>query len=271
MLTVFIVSDATGKTAERLARAALMQFGDTPVKLARRKTIRTPEQVRAVVREAGGDAIIVHTLVSNELRHLMLEESRLHGVDSLDALGPMLDRIATHLKLTPQEKPGLFRQLTEARSREIDAVAFAFRHDDGQNAEELDGAEVVLVGASRSMKTPTMLYLAYRGWFAANVPVVLEVPPPSALLSVPSARVFCLLMNARQLQELRRTRASVGAIPTEPYTSLDYIGKELALSRQLCLKHGWRSIQVTGKSVEELSREIIVLLPSHESQHRPSD
>jgi len=270
MLTVFIVSDATGKTAERMARAALMQFGDAPVKLARRKTTRTPEQVRAVVREAGGgDAIIVHTMVSNELRHLMLEESRLHGVDSLDALGPMLDRIATHLKLTPQEKPGLFKQLTEARSREIDAVAFAFRHDDGQNAEELDGAEVVLVGASRSMKTPTMLYLAYRGWFAANVPVVLEVPPPAALLSVPSDRVFCLLMNARQLQELRRTRASVGGIPAEPYTSLDYIGKELAASRELCRKHGWRSIQVTGKSVEELSREIIALLPSEGRKHGP--
>jgi regulator of PEP synthase PpsR (kinase-PPPase family) len=272
MLTLFIVSDATGKTAERFARAALTQFGDAPVRLARRGPVRAPEQVRAVVREAaGGDSIIVHTLVSNELRRLMLEESRLYGIDSLDALGPMLDRIATHLKLTPQEKPGLFKQLTEAKSREIDAVAFAFRHDDGQNAEELDRAEVVLVGISRTMKTPTMLYLAYRGWFAANVPIVLEVPPPEALLSVPSERVICLLMNARQLQELRRTRANVGAIPPEPYTSLDYIGKELALSQQLCRKHGWRSIQVTGKSVEEVSREIIALLPSERPGHKPPE
>lgn len=272
MLTVFIVSDATGETAERMVSAALAQFRDAPVTLARRRQVRTPQQVRAVVKEAaGGDSIVVHSLVSNELRRLMLEESRVHGVDSLDALGPMLDRIATHLKLTPQEKPGLFRQLTEARSREIDAVAFAFRHDDGQNVEELDRAEVVLVGISRSMKTPTMLYLAYRGWFAANVPIVVEVPLPAALLSLPAERVICLLMNARQLQELRRTRANVGAIPPEPYTSFDYIQKELALSRQLCQKHGWRSIQVTGKSVEEVSREIIALLPPQRPGPGPPD
>ena len=117
MLTVFVVSDATGETVERMARAALTQFGSAPVRLVRRGEVRTAEQVRAVVQEAsGGDCIILHTLVSDELRRLMLAESRLHGVDSLDAIGPMLERIATHLRLTPQEKPGLFEQLTEAKS-----------------------------------------------------------------------------------------------------------------------------------------------------------
>jgi hypothetical protein len=189
----------------------------------------------------------------------------------LDAIGPMLDRIATHLRVTPQEKPGLFKQLTEARSREIDAVAFAFRHDDGQNAEELGGAEVVLVGVSRTMKTPTMLYLAYRGWFAANVPIVLGMALPPALLSVPSPRVFCLLMSARHLQELRRARAGGEGIPPEPYTSLEHVRRELFHCRQLCLVHRWRSIEVTGKSVEEVSRELIALLPKEESKGRPPD
>lgn len=272
MLTVFVVSDATGETAERMARAALTQFGNAPVRLARRGEVRTAEQVRAVVREAsGGDCIILHTLVSDELRRLMLAESRLHGVDSLDAIGPMLERVATHLRLTPQEKPGLFEQLTEAKSREIEAVAFAFRHDDGQNAQELDGAEVVLVGVSRTMKTPTMLYLAYRGWFAANVPIVLGVGLPAAVPSVPSERVFCLLMNAGQLQELRRARADGEGIPAEPYTSLEHIRRELLHSRQLCRDHRWRGIDVAGKSVEEVSREIIALLPREEPQRRPPD
>jgi regulator of PEP synthase PpsR (kinase-PPPase family) len=271
MLTVFVVSDATGETAERMARAALTQFGNAPVKLARRGEVRTAEQVRAVVQEASaGESIILHTLVSDELRRLMLAESRLHGVDSLDAIGPMLDRIATHLRLTPQEKPGLFKQLTEAKSREIDAVAFAFRHDDGQNVEELDGAEVVLVGVSRTMKTPTMLYLAYRGWFAANVPIVLGVTLPAAVLLVPPQRVFCLLMAARQLQELRRARAGGEAIPAEPYTSLQQIRNELFHARQLCRDHRWRSIDVTSKSVEEVSREIIALLPRAELYRGPA-
>ncbi len=262
MLTVFVVSDATADTAERVAKAALVQFGDAPVRLVRRGQVRTPEQVRAVVQEAAGDdSIVLHTLVSNELRRLMLAESRLRGVDSLDAMGPVLERIATHLRLTPQEKPGLFKQLREAKSREIDAVAFAFRHDDGQNVEELDRAEAVLVGVSRTMKTPTMLYLAYRGWFAANVPIVLGVTLPAAVVSLPSERVFCLLMHASQLRELRRVRAGDEKIPAEPYTSLKYVRKELLHSRQLCLEHGWRSIDATGKSVEEVGREIITLLP----------
>ena len=272
MLTVFVVSDASGETVERLARAALSQFGDVPVELVRHGEIRTAEQVRAVVREAsGGDCIILHTLVSDELRRLILAESRLHGVDSLDAIGPMLDRIATHLRITPQEKPGLFKQLTEARSREIDAVAFAFRHDDGQNAEELDGAEVVLVGVSRTMKTPTMLYLAYRGWFAANVPIVLGMTLPPALVLVPPQRVFCLLMDVHRLQELRRVRAGGEGIPAEPYTSLEHVRRELFHCRQLCRDDRWRSIDVTGKSVEEVSREIIALLPKEEANRRPPD
>lgn len=112
-------------------------------------------QVRAVVREAAGqDSLIIHTLVSNNLRHRMLAEARSHGVDAMDLMGPLLDRLVIHLQLRPREKPGLFKQLAEARSREIEAVAFAFRHDDGQHVEELARAEIVLTGASRTMKTP---------------------------------------------------------------------------------------------------------------------
>ena len=265
MLTVFLVSDSTGKTAERVVRAALAQFGNAPVKLVRRGSIRTSDQVSSVVRQAADtDSIIVHTLVSNELRRRIVTESRLQGVDAWDAIGPILDRIATHLKITPQEKPGLFEQLSESRSREIEAVSFAFLHDDGQKAEDLDRAEVVIVGASRTMKTPTMLYLAYRGWFAANVPIILEVDLPETLLSLPAERVFCLLNSATQLKTLRHARAEGEAIPLEPYTSLDYIKRELAHSRQLCQKHGWRMIAVSGRSVEEVCREIIALLPNRQ-------
>lgn len=265
-LTVYVVSDASGDTAERVVRSALVQFRDAPVRLVRRKGIRTLEQVHQVVAEAAGeDAIVMHTLVSNELRRLMLEETRTQGVDALDMMGPVLERLATHLKLSPQEKPGLMRQLVEARSREIEAVDFAFRHDDGQNAEDLDRAEVVLVGVSRSMKTPTMLYLAYRGWFAANVPIVPEIPLPEELEAVPAERVFGLLMNPGRLVELRRARAVQTGIPQQPYASLDAVRREVHHATEVCREHGWREIDVTGKSVEEAGREIIALLPDRES------
>jgi regulator of PEP synthase PpsR (kinase-PPPase family) len=261
MLTVFIVSDATGKTAERITQSALVQFQGAAVRLVRRGRVGTPEQVRAVVREAAaGDSLIVHTLVSDELRRLMLSESRRHGVDSLDLLGSLLERLAIHLRLTPQEQPGLFQQLAEAKSREIEAVAFAFRHDDGQNVEELHRAEVVLVGVSRTMKTPTMLYLAYRGWFAANVPLIPELPLPGPLLTLSPERVFCLSMRPEQLCERRHARATIEAIPLEPYASLPHVSKEYHYAERVCEQYGWRRIEVTGNSVEEVARKIVTLL-----------
>jgi regulator of PEP synthase PpsR (kinase-PPPase family) len=182
----------------------------------------------------------------------------------MDMLGPLLDRLATHLHLPPQEKPGLFRQLAEAKTREIEAVAFAFRHDDCQNVGELHRAEVVLVGVSRTMKTPTMLYLAYRGWFAANVPLVPELPLPEALATMPPHRVFCLSMQPEQLRQRRRARATNEAIPLAPYASLAQIRKEIRYAERLCRQHGWRRVEVTGKAVEEVAREIITLLAEEE-------
>jgi hypothetical protein len=260
MLKVFVVSDATGGTAERIVQSALVQFEGAAVRLLRRPHVLTSEEVRAVVREAAeGRSLIVYTLVSDELRRLILAESRLHGVDCLDALGPMLDRLALHLRLTSQQKPGLFRQLDEAKTREIEAVAFAFRHDDGQNTEDLHRAEIVLVGVSRSMKTPTMLYLAYRGWFAANVPLVCGLPLDEALPAVPAARVFCLALRAEHLRERRLARAREEAIPPEPYASWAQIAKENQYADELCSQHGWNRIDVTGKAVEEVAREIIAV------------
>ena len=258
MLTIFVVSDATGDTAQRMMRAALVQFQDAPVRLVRRAHVQKPRQVQQVVREARDcSAFIIHTLVSDELRRVMRAESRTHGVDALDIMGPILERLTVHLEIAPQEKPGLFQDLTEAKTREIEAVSFAFRHDDGQNSQDLERAEVVLVGVSRAMKTPTMLYMAYRGWFAANVPLVPGLPPPDTLLALPSDRVFCLVMAPERLQQLRRVRAEEDAIPLHPYASLEQIRAELSYVEELCRKHRWRRIDATGKSVEEVSREII--------------
>jgi hypothetical protein len=262
MPTLFVVSDATGGTAERVVQAALVQFSEADVRIERRPNVRTAEQVKQVVKEAAAQpSLILHTLVSDELRKAMLEEARLRHVEAFDMLGPLLDHLAALLKLTPQEMPGLFEERLEARSREIEAVDFAFRHDDGQNVNDLDRAEVVLVGVSRSMKTPTMLYLAYHGWFAANVPLIPGMDPPKALLRVPPEKVFCLIMQPGRLAELRRVRAGREGIPVESYASISQAQKEIQLARRLCANYRWRQIDVTNKSVEEAGREIIGLLP----------
>jgi hypothetical protein len=263
MLYLFVVSDATGETAERVVRSALVQFESAETTVVRRGDVRTEEQVRQVVAEAAGmQAVILHTLVSDDLRRCMLAETRRQAVDSMDLMGPILDRLAHHLHLTPREMPGLFKQLGEARQREIEAVEFAFRHDDGQRVEGLPQAEVVLVGASRTMKTPTTLYLAYRGWFAANVPLVPEMPVPATLQSFPAARVFCLLLTPNRLLELRHARASYLEMPNEGYATLAAVRRDLRHSQQLAREYGWHTIDATGKSVEEIAQEIVTLLPA---------
>jgi len=260
MLTLFVVSDATGDTAQRMIRATLVQFKNAEVHFVRRANVRSLKEVRDVVREAaaaGSESLIIHTLVSDELRQQLRAESRQCGVDSLDLMGPILERLATHLKVKPEESPGLFQDIADARTREIEAVSFAFKHDDGQNAQDLSRAEVVLIGISRVMKTPTMLYLAYRGWFAANIPLVLGVAPPDELLRVPADRVFCLIASPERLQQLRLVRAERESIPVRSYASLEQIHAELSYVDQLCRRYQWQRINATGKSVEEVSREII--------------
>lgn len=269
MLTIYTVSDASGETAERMVRSALAQFTAEGVSVARRGGIRTAEQVRDVVVEAAGhDSLILHTLVSHDLRDVMLAESRRRGVDAMDLMGPMLDRLAAHLRLTPKEEPGFFDQLLRARSREIEAVEFAFRHDDGLHPEGLHRAEVVLVGASRTMKTPTCLFLAYQRWFAGNVPLVPQIPLPREVHSLPAERVFCLVMSAARLLQLRRVRSSHLAIPDHTYASAEAVQNEIRHSRKISSDFGWQDVDVTGKSVEEVAREIVALLPVGDKTRR---
>jgi hypothetical protein len=261
-ISIFIVSDATGDTALQVVSSALVQFCDTNVEIIQRPHINTIQRVRDVLAEAAQKkSLILHTIVSSELRHFILQESRLSNVDSMDILGPVLDRLSAHLKCVPTEEPGLYKHLAEGKTREIAAVEFAFKHDDGRRPEDLPSAEIVLVGISRSMKTPTMLYLAYHGWFTANIPLVLEVPVPEELFSVPSEKVFCLVMSESRLLELRNTRATVTKLPQKNYISPEYIDKEISYAKKLCRDHNWQLIDTTGKSVEEVAKEILSLIP----------
>jgi regulator of PEP synthase PpsR (kinase-PPPase family) len=234
--------------------------------------VRTIRQVRAVVEQAAQSdgALILYTLVSAELRRAMIAAARRHGVEAVDLLGPVLGRLMVRLQEEPLRRPGAFKHLLRAHPREIEAVEFAVRHDDGRQTEGLDTAEIVLVGVSRTMKTPTTLYLAYRGWLVANVPVHPDLTPPHALGELPPERVFCLLMAPARLQELRAARATAMNMPLEPYASPEQIRRELLHSEQLALEHGWRQIDVSGKSVEEVAREIVLLHETGEGGRKPA-
>jgi regulator of PEP synthase PpsR (kinase-PPPase family) len=257
---IFVVSDATGETGERFLRSALVQFPHVEVEIERRGGVREPEQVREIVALArANDATILHTLVSHRLRGLMLSECRRQAVDAMDLMGPVLDRLTVAFHARPQEQPGLFEQLREARTRAIEAVDFAFRHDDGQHSSDYDRAEMLLVGVSRTMKTPLCLYLAHRGWFAANLPIVKGVSLPAVVDRLPARRVFGLTMRPARLLELRRTRAEYLRMTGGDYAELPAIRAELHEAEELFRQRGWNVVDVTGKSIEEIARSMIDL------------
>lgn len=262
MYQIFAASDATGVTAERVVHAALTQFDASQVSVTRVGGIRTADQIHAIVAQAAKvRGFIVHTFVSEDLRRIILNEGRVHNVTTIDLMGPLLARLSELLAAPPRAEPGLFNPFDPSYMQRIDAIDFTVRHDDGRNIYDLERAEIVLVGVSRTSKTPLSFYLGYRGWKVANVPIVLGVTPPRQLLELPRGRAVGLIVRAERLSELRKARvARLGTAP-KGYADLDYIRREMDYAFRIFeQRRDWPLVDVTTKSIEEAAGEIVTLL-----------
>lgn len=261
MFNIFVVSDGTGRTAEQALNAALMQFQDVDLNLYRRPGVRTHEQVNAIMEEATqASGIIVHTLVQDDVRHAMIREGRKNNIETIDLMGPLLSRLSDLFANAPSGKPGLFHHIDKEYFQRIDAMQFAFHHDDGQRDHELGKAEIVLVGVSRTFKTPISIYLAFKGWFVANVPIVLDVEPPSNLFQIPPERVICLTTSPRHLTTLRQYREEALNGTAGPYASFEHVRKELIYAHRIYNRQPrWSIIKVTSKPIEEIASEIVAI------------
>jgi hypothetical protein len=258
---IYIVSDGSGRTAEQALNAALAQFGNVKVNLIRKPKVRTEQKVINVIKEAKeNDGFIVHTLVTDKLREAMLRGGRKNNVDTIDLMGGLLGRLSEEFSVSPAEKPGLFGQLNKTYFRRIETMEFAFHHDDGQRVNELKKAEIVLLGVSRTFKTPISIYLAFKGWFVANVPIVMGQEIPPIINKLISSNVFCLDTNARALAELRRARQDYLGGAVGDYDDIEYVRMELMYTRKIFSKQpGWSIINVTNKPIEEIASEILTL------------
>jgi regulator of PEP synthase PpsR (kinase-PPPase family) len=255
---VFAVSDGSGGTAERVIRAALAQF-QRSVAVRRFGEVRTTQEVRDIVRQAAQTrALVVHTLVTPELRRAMFEEGRLRHVHTMDLMGPLLERMSDLLEAPPLAQPGLYGR--EEYSRRIEAMDFAFRHDDGQHVEELEQAEIVLVGVSRTGKTPLGVYLAIRGWLVGNVPIVLGVQPPEILFRLPPERVLGLTIEAGRLAQLRRARAQRMGAAMRHYADPEHVREEVAFAVSTFRRGAWRVVNMNAKPIEEAAAEVVTLI-----------
>jgi len=255
---VFAVSDGTGGTAERTIRAALTQF-EKRAEIRRFREIRTPEEVQNIVHQAVQPrALIVHTLVTPQLRQMMFDEGRRHHVHTLDLMGPLLERLSVLMETPPLAQPGLYGP--EEYSRRIEAMDYSFRHDDGRRTEELEHAEIILVGVSRTGKTPLSFYLAYRGWLVGNVPIVMEIDPPEVLFRLPPERVIGLTVEPGRLVRLRQARAGRVGRAMDHYINPARVREEVNHALSIFRHNGWRSVNMTSKPIEEACAEVVALI-----------
>jgi regulator of PEP synthase PpsR (kinase-PPPase family) len=269
---VFVVSDATGDTAEMVVRAALSQFQDTDVIVERFPRVRTEEQIASVIdRAARVHGVVIYTMVSVDLRQKMLQAGLHTGVPTLDIMGPILTRLSEHLELSPLARPGLFRHLDQAYFKRLEAVDFTLAHDDGLGAETLDQAEIVLVGVSRTSKTPVSLYLSFRGWKVANVPVVSGLDLPAQLFRVDARRIIGFTIDPGHLRALRAHRQRrMGAAVLSAYVDEEAIRREVEQALRLFHDRGWPVLNVTLKAIEETSTEVMQTLFARTGQKKSS-
>ena len=267
---IYVVSDGTGGTAERALNAALLQFEGAKIDIIRRSGVRTEEEIRKIANEvahAGG--FIVHTLVTDKLRQEMLHAGRMKNIETIDLMGPLLERLSREFSISPVEKPGLFQQLNEEYFRRVETMEFAFRHDDGQRVEELNRAEIILIGVSRTFKTPLSVYLAFKGWLVANVPVVLNMELPQILFELPASRIFALKSDPYRLASLRRVRHEHLSGATGYYADPNFVIKEMDYALRIFSRQAnWQIIDVTSKPIEEIASEILTLMAKNQNQER---
>jgi hypothetical protein len=193
MQHIIVISDGTGGTAKRLLDAALVQFPEHESHISVRPDIRTTEQIQVIMSEAEAKgSFIVHTMATEEMRVEILRLGKLHNIETIDMMGSLLARLSSQFDISPTSKPGLFTRLNSDYFRRIEAVEFAIKHDDGKRVNDLEDAEFVLLGVSRTFKTPLSIYMSFMGWHTANVPIILGITPPDVLEKLNSKRVYCL-------------------------------------------------------------------------------
>lgn len=256
---IYVVSDSVGETAELVTKAAASQFINAQVTIKRVPYIETEQDINDVVSLAKlNNAIIAYTLVRPKDREYMKSRSEAEGVATYDIIGPLMDKLQESFQLEPVYEPGLVRKLDEDYFKRVEAIEFAVKYDDGRDPRGILRADIVLVGVSRTSKTPLSQYLAHKRFKVANVPLVPEVEPPEELFLVDPRKCIGLKISPDKLNHIRKERLkSLGLGDHAIYANLGRINEELAYFEEIIEKLNCPVIDVTNKAVEETANTII--------------
>jgi regulator of PEP synthase PpsR (kinase-PPPase family) len=256
-----LVSDSTGETLNAVAKAACAQFDmGRPIEHVY-PLVRTKKQLeRAFVEIESAPGLVLHTMVNSELRMMLEESCRALGQPSVSVLDPVMSLLGSYLGAEVSHRPGAQHDLDAKYFARIEALNFTMAHDDGQSAATLDKADVILVGVSRTSKTPTCIYLANRGINAANIPIVLGITLPPELDRVTRPLIVGLITGPERLIQIRRNRLlSLNEETETDYVDLDAVRAEIAFARRLFADKGWPVIDVTRRSIEETAAAVLAL------------
>ena len=263
----YIVSDSIGETAELVVKAVSSQFDSSEyIELRRIPFVNDIETIKEIVEEAEDfNSIIAYTLVNKELRDVMEKEANAKNIPTVDIMGPMMSTFKSTFNRLPRQEAGLVRKLDESYFRRVDAIEFAVKYDDGKDPRGILKADVVLIGVSRTSKTPLSMYLANKRLKVANLPLVPEVEPPEELFKIPKKRIIGLIISPEKLNEIRKERLkTLGLKAKANYASMERILEELDFAENFMKRLGCPRIDVSNRAVEETAQEILKMIRESE-------
>lgn len=262
---VILVSDGTGETAAQMVKAAMVQFSDKDVYFTRYKNVRKEVQIEAIFDDAAQSKdLVVYTIVSPQLRHFLVTKAREKSIPTVDLLGPLLVGLASYFGYEPKSVAGLLHDVNEEYFKRIEAMEYTIAHDDGRDLTGLAFADIIILGISRTSKTPLSMYLSHQGFKVANIPMIQGFEIPKELGSVDQRRVIGLTIDADSLSMIRRARLQrLGQDQGGEYADPDKVIDEIEYANEIFRKNRrWPIFNVTGKALEETAAEIIKLMAS---------
>jgi regulator of PEP synthase PpsR (kinase-PPPase family) len=260
-LHLHLLSDSTGETLEMIAKAALAQFDGAEVIRHFWPMVRSQQHLDRIMADiAANPGLVLFTLVNAETRVKLEERCRALGLPFVPALDAVTGALEAALGQHPKARPGRQHAMDAAYFARVDAIHFTIAHDDGVLWEDWEEADIVLAGVSRSSKTPTSIYLANRGYKVANIPIVVESPPPPALYGLKHPLVVGLTTAPERLVQVRRNRLlALGQAPETAYVDAERVTREVQFARRMFADNDWPVIDVTRRSIEETAAAVINL------------
>ena len=262
MPPIYIVSGGKGVAGHTIVETMLIQYPDNRIPLIMEPEIRTDEQVEEITNKAvESKGAVVHTMVDHHMRKKLTDACNQKNIPHFDLVGGLFDYLDKTLDIRPVDQPGLFRLRNIEYFRRVRAIEFTMAHDDGQNYDKIENADIILAGVSRTGKTPLSIYLAMFGWKVANVPLIYGIDPPESLFNVDPKRVFGLNISTIFLVSQRKSRVTRINMPEDTdYTNRRKVREELDFAMRIFNKGEFSVLNVSNKPIEHSANLIITMI-----------